>query len=460
MDKNKKIVFCLIVFLFTVYGKISYLFANNCPDETFTFTSQNGKYILEAKVIDSEVTDSYEYILKYGEKTIWSNRKILGFLQQCSISDNGEAIVLTLAENRWRGEGEGISKSLAFYNKAGELLKQIDLDYGYCMVEATAISSDGLYYVLSTHYYIPNPAVSGNLSFTASTEKIKLYLYDCKTGSLIWLKEYEFSENRVNVEEIEISNKGKEILLATSNEYGTGDVVFTLLNREGNILWQKETKKNYPQGIDHYLFLDDNGEKFTIVNCANEKNIFYITYLIKEGKVIEVTDDMRRKAIKADEVVEFKLDESFHTVIYELTSVSNESILMKIVYRYNFWLADSKETYPEPKIEHVDFYLRDSKEDGDYIYYLKTEQNQELKIFFTYKNGQLISDQLDVTNYPKIINKNFTNCTVVSKNGYKINIIFHWQNEEWENGEIYSIDIFPQVNPFNDIIFKRYVVQD
>lgn len=221
-----------------------------------TFISENGLYSIDVKFLGYPDGGPSECVFKEGDSIIWA-KEISTTPGKVNISNNGKSIVLA----NWGWYDEGGFRSLSFYNGKGELLKMVDfgdkgLDSMLWIME-TAISPNGIYYIFG---------VGGQ-------KRAEFYLYDCGSAKLLWRKEYGFE----NVVEIEISDKN--ILVATF-DYDSSDMLYTLLNIKGNMLWQREIKGNHYWDIKDYLHLDSDGRNFEIFDKEKGE---YISFIKKDG---------------------------------------------------------------------------------------------------------------------------------------------------------------------------------
>lgn len=260
----KKLILYLITASFVI-TLFNYAFAKRMPPElgsVETFLSENGRYSVEIKILGYPDMSPSKCTFKERDTIIWS-KEIPTTPGKVNISNNGKAVVLA----NWGWYDEGGFRGLSFYNSKGELLKDIsfgDKDKGSMLwIRETAISPDGMHYIFGTD----------------GREKAKLYLYEFESANLLWLKDYGFEK----MVEIEISDKDGSILTATFN-YNSGDMLFVLLNIDGDMLWQKKIEKNFSWDIKDYLHLSDNGENFEIFDRASRK---YISFINKAGKIIQ-----------------------------------------------------------------------------------------------------------------------------------------------------------------------------
>jgi len=260
----KKIVLYLTITCFIV-TLFNYAFAKARAPEIGsikTFVSENGRYNIGIKILGYPDGSLSICTFKEGSKIIWS-KEIATTPGKVNISNNGKSIVMA----NWGWYDEGGFRGLSFYNSEGELLKDISFgDKGkdsMLWIRETAISTDGMYYILGTD----------------GREKAKIYLYEFSSANLLWANEYGF-ENAV---EIEILGKGSPVLVATF-DYNSGDMLFVMLNINGDMLWQKKIEKNFSWDIKDYLHLNDKGQSFEIFDKAMGQ---YISFINKDGKVIQ-----------------------------------------------------------------------------------------------------------------------------------------------------------------------------
>ena len=233
-----------------------------------SFFSENGQYSIDIKTLGYPDTSPSECTFKEKNRIIWSKR-IPTTPGKVNISNDGKYIVMA----NWGWYDEGGFKSLSLYNNKGKLIRELNFNKPgsfLLWIRSTAISPDGMYYVFSA-------------SSTAVKAKIYLYeFYEFGSGNLVWANEYECWD----VVEIEISDEGRSILVAAQLDYNSGDMLFFLLNRKGDIIWEKKIEKNFSWDIKDYLHLDSSGGNFEIFDKANAK---YISFVNSNGRVSSVS---------------------------------------------------------------------------------------------------------------------------------------------------------------------------
>ncbi|NPV52949.1 MAG: hypothetical protein HPY71_05440 [Firmicutes bacterium] len=223
------------------------------PGTVETYTSQNGKYAVEIKILGYPDSSPCECTFKESGDISWT-KEIPDTPNKVVISDNGETIAMT----NWGWYDEGGSRSLSIYNKRGDLIKELSFgftgmnNWGLKWVKVLAISPDGSYCMVGED----------------AEEKAVFSLYDCRTGELKWERGYGFSE----ASEAEIQEAGRYLLVAT-NDYSTRDMFFFLLDREGVTLWEKRIAKNFSWDVQDYLRFMDNGKEFAIFDLKSAKYI-------------------------------------------------------------------------------------------------------------------------------------------------------------------------------------------
>lgn len=229
------------------------------------FYSENGEYSLSIKILGYPDESPSECTFKKGDSTVWS-KEIPTTPGIVNISDNGKTIVMA----NWGWYDEAGFKTLSFYNDKGELVREAnpcDKSIGLLWIDHTAISPDGAYFIFdASGKYGP-----------------ELYLYEFKTGNLVWKKRYGF----YRIVEIEISNGGNSILVAAVLNGISTHMLFVLLDRDGNSIWQTSIDNNFSWSTNDYLHLNNNGESFEIFDKVSGK---YISYTNVDGKISLLSD--------------------------------------------------------------------------------------------------------------------------------------------------------------------------
>lgn len=230
------------------------------------YYSANNQYSVMIKILGYPDSSPSKCSFMKGEKIIWS-KQIPTTPGKVNISNNGKAIVMA----NWGWYDEGGLNSLSFYNNTGELIKEVALGErkdGLWLGKAE-ISADGRLYVGMGSEY----------------QKPFLFLYDTRAADLLWKKEVGFEHPA----EIEISDKN-DLILAAHFQPNSGDMLFSLLDINGNILWQKKINENLDWGVKDYLHFKDGSSNFEIFDKASGK---YILFENKNGKIFEPRDMTR-----------------------------------------------------------------------------------------------------------------------------------------------------------------------
>ena len=263
-----KKTFILLLTFISIFAISRCAFAKAIPPEPGTLqshVSHNGKFTVEIRIIGYPDSSPSDCTFKEGNQVIWS-KQIPTTPGQVKISDNGEIIAMV----NWGWYDEMGSKSLSFYDKKGDLIKEVSFggdEFGMSpmkWVRNLTLSPDGTYCMVGSN----------------GEEKALFSLYESKTGKLVWEKAFGYEETV----EIKISDAAKFILVATSNYKSGGNMWFLLLNRDGGILWQKKISKNHSWDVEEYLRFKDNGKEFEIFNLVKNKFIFFALPADKGGK--------------------------------------------------------------------------------------------------------------------------------------------------------------------------------
>lgn len=189
------------------------------------------------------------------------------------IADNGCSIVMT----RWGWYDEDGARGLLFYNKEGDLLKEVsfsdDLNKGSLLwIDAFAISADGSYCVVASHW--------------RDKGETRLRLYNCQTGELIWCNGYVMENEIIEPVAVKIANEGRMILMAAYN-YSTADMAYFVLDKRGRIFWQRSERKNFFWEKKDYIRMDEDGRIFETFDRAQDK---YHRFKLEDERVEEETN--------------------------------------------------------------------------------------------------------------------------------------------------------------------------
>jgi len=145
--------------------------------------------------------------------------------------------------------------------------------------------------------------------------------------------------------------------------------------------------------------------------------------------------------VAADKVIDFELSK----VLYELPTLSGETILME---------ADYLTGGPDPEIEDIRLSLMDAnKNDGQYSYYLNSKQDLKIIVNFVYEKGELSDIKIE----PEMeLRKGWTKdnpftLSVESKGGYEI--LFNFVS-----GYDSAYSVRPKVNPWSSYVSPDVLV--
>ncbi len=215
------------------------------PDgRTYSYFSDNGIWEVAVTV----KTPFSSWSLKKSGVELW-NRSV-SEPGGAAVSDNGEVITLPL----WGWRDEGGSNGIAVFNGQGELVRKILFqsdDGGEFLrwVRRTAISPEGVRIAIGQ----------------SGQEASRITLFDVKSGKLLW-------ETLAGLPEIDylcVSAKGEYALAATS-KYGTGNMEFVLLDKEGRAIWSEKRSHNLSWEVKVYgRFLPD-GKGFEIYDLKTK----------------------------------------------------------------------------------------------------------------------------------------------------------------------------------------------
>ncbi|AOS83948.1 hypothetical protein BIU88_07175 [Chlorobaculum limnaeum] len=213
--------------------------------KTDSFFSDNG--VWEVAITYGNPFASWS--LKKHGKEIWSDPLMTG-PGGAAVSDNGELITLPL----WGWRDEGGSSGIALYNGQGKALRQI--------VFRNDGGSESLRWVCRT-------AISPEGARIAIGENGRdgswITLFDAAEGRRLWSAKAGLPE----IDYLCVSVNGDYTLAATS-KYGTGNMAFVLIDKQGKTIWSEKRSGNLSWEVKAYgRFLFD-GSGFEIYDLKSK----------------------------------------------------------------------------------------------------------------------------------------------------------------------------------------------
>ena len=212
---------------------------------TYSYFSDNGVW----EVAVTFKTPFSSWSLKKSGVELW-NRSVMSEPGGAAVSDNGEVITLPL----WGWRDEGGSNGIAVFNGQGEPVRKILFhsdDGGEILrwVRRTAISPEGARIAI------------GQSGQEAST----ITLFDATDGHLLW----SASAGLPEIDYLCVSAKGEYTLAATS-KYGTGNMEFVLLDRQGKAIWREKRARNLSWEVKVYGRFLSEGKGFEIYDLRSK----------------------------------------------------------------------------------------------------------------------------------------------------------------------------------------------
>jgi hypothetical protein len=212
---------------------------------TYSCFSDNG-------VWEVAITHRYPFpswSLKKNGVELW-NRSVMSDPGDAAISDNGEVITLPL----WGWRDEGGSSGIAVYNGQGEPVREImfrnpDGSETLRWVRRTAISPKG-----------GRIAIGQN-----GREASMVTMFDAASGNFLW----ETQAGLPEIDDLRVSVKGEYVLAATS-KYGTGNMEFVLIDKQGKTIWSEKRLRNLSWEVKMYVRFLPDGKGFEIYDLRSK----------------------------------------------------------------------------------------------------------------------------------------------------------------------------------------------
>ncbi|MFH1691814.1 MAG: hypothetical protein ABIC68_04510 [Candidatus Omnitrophota bacterium] len=267
--KKVALVFWLILMLLQAQTAFAKKLA---PEAGFveTFKSANGLWRVEITYKGYPQDSPSDCSFFEGDYLQWQ-REIPLTPGRVLVADNGCSIVMT----RWGWYDEDGAKGLLFYNKEGDLLKEVafsdDPSRGSLLwMDAFVMAADGSYCIVASHWRDQGEA--------------RLRLYDCRTGNLVWRRSYMLEREIIEPVQVRIANGGRMILVAAYN-YSTADMAYFVLDKQGDILWQESFYHNFTWDKKDYIRMDEKGFNFEVFDRAQNR---YRCFQLEDRRVIEL----------------------------------------------------------------------------------------------------------------------------------------------------------------------------
>lgn len=224
------------------------------PGKVETYTSPNGRYAVETKILGSEHGATLAQLaFKADGQELW-NHLMPEPPSEVAIADAGNVIALT----NWGWRDECASANLEFYDEKGSLMSRVEFG------EAGANQS-GLKWIALLQL-----APDGSRCVIAEDgrEKALFSSYDSQTGALLWERRCGYAEAC----EVKMDGSAQHTAVATRN-YNTGDMDFLLLNIRGEVIWQRQITHNFSWEVRDYIVFSPDGQGFKIFDQTLQKYI-------------------------------------------------------------------------------------------------------------------------------------------------------------------------------------------
>lgn len=253
----KKIILLLIIIFILPYSIYPKTFPPN-PGTVKEFSSSNKTCSIKIKILGYPDNSPSECTFIKEGKELWTKKlpTTPGFV---NISDDGKYFVFA----NWGWYDEGGYKSISFYNGEGNLLKTIEFGSGkegMRWLKKTYISRDGNYYVVANGF--------------KNNSQVTLYFVPEQTVS--WEKNIGLEQ----IDNILMSQTGDYILMSTF-DYQENNILFSYLNKAGNIIWEKKINNGHSWDKD-FIWLNEDGMTFKVFDL--NQNIWQ-HYNNKKGKI-------------------------------------------------------------------------------------------------------------------------------------------------------------------------------
>lgn len=221
---------------------------SNLAGKTETYTSDNGSYT----VTITYGNNSASWSMKEHGYELW-NKPLWVELGHASVSDNGSVIILPL----WGWSDEGGSSGMAVHDRDGNLVREI-------LFRNAATENNSLRWISK---YAVSPEGDMIVTGENGTKQSTITMFITATGNIAWTQNTSLGV----VVDIVVSPKGDYSLVATRKS-DNSDMAFTLLGRDGKILWSRPIAANFSYD-EHYVRFSQNLHTFYIYDLKARRHI-------------------------------------------------------------------------------------------------------------------------------------------------------------------------------------------